>query len=358
MPQPKGRDLEETAQQLQRWLSTRLPESDAIRIEDLRGPKDTGFSSDTLMFNLVMDEQGRSVRREMVARLEPLSDFGVFPEYDAPLQFRMMDALADTAVPVPRMHWLEEDPEPLGSPFYIMERVGGRVPSDSPPYHAEGWLADASAAERERLWFSGVDAMAEVHRLDVMAPRFDFLKRPPAGRTAIAEQLDYWQRYIDWGMDRNRYPLIARGLQWLLAHRPDEEPVGICWGDARISNQIFEAFRCTAVIDWEMVFVGNPEADLAWFIVTDRAFTEGLGLSRLAGFPDAEATRARWEVQVGRPATLFTFYEIFAAWRFAVIMARVFRQMKHYEAVPEDSEIDQVNFTTPVLEAVLDAASA
>ncbi|MCH2187151.1 phosphotransferase family protein [Myxococcota bacterium] len=358
MPQPKGRDLQQTAGQLQRWLAAQLPRAEDIAVRDLRGPKDTGFSSDTLMFSLDRTEQGERVQREMVVRLEPLSEFGVFPEYDAPLQFRMMKALQETAVPVPQMHWLEEDPGPLGSPFYVMERVDALVPSDSPPYHAQGWVADASPDERERLWYSGLDAMAQVHRLDLSDHRFDFLIRPNASQTAIHAQLAYWQRYIDWGIDRNRYRLIARGLDWLIAHAPAEEPVGICWGDARISNQLFRDFRCVAVIDWEMVFVGNPEADLAWFIVTDRAFTEGLGLSRLPGFPDASATRRRWEEQVGRPAGLFTFYEIFAAWRFAVIMARVFQQMKHYEAVPEDSDIDQVNFTTPVLEAVLDAVGA
>ena len=358
MPQPKGRDLQQTAEQLQAWLARQLPGAEGVVVRDLRGPKDTGFSSDTLMFCLEMSQEGRRVEREMVARLEPLSEFGVFPEYDAPLQFRMMKALHDTAVPVPRMHWLEEDPGPLGSPFYIMERVDAMVPSDSPPYHAEGWLVDASHEEREQLWYSGLDAMAEVHRLELSDPRFDFLARPDPRQTAIESQLAYWQRYIDWGIDRNRYRLIARGLDWLIAHAPTQEPAGICWGDARISNQLFRDFRCVAVIDWEMVFVGNPEADLAWFIVTDRAFTEGLGLSRLPGLPDADATRGRWEERVGRPASLFTFYEIYSAWRFAVIMARVFQQMKHYEAVPQDSDIDQVNFTTPVLESVLDAVGA
>jgi aminoglycoside phosphotransferase (APT) family kinase protein len=102
-----------------------------------------------------------------------------------------------------------------------------------------------------------------------------------------------------------------------------------------------------------MVFLGNPVADLAWFVTIDRVFTEGIGLPRLTGLPDRKATVARWEEKVGRPAEHFAYYEAFAAWRFAVIMARVFLQMKHYEVLPADAEVDVVNLSTPILETVL-----
>jgi len=358
MPQPKGRDLEETGRRLADWIAGRLPHAGDVRVEDLRGPKDTGFSSDTLMFTLHTVEDGEATVRDLVARLEPISDFGVFPEYDVVLQYRMMDALADTPVPVPKMLWLEEDAGPLGSPFYVMERLDGRVPSDSPPYHAEGWIVALSPAEREQLWHSGLDAMAEVHKLDARDPRFGFLARPPAGRSAIGAQLDYWGRYLDWGMERSRYPLIERALAWLVSNAPADEPTGICWGDARISNQIFSGCRAVAVIDWEMVFVGNPVADLAWFVTIDRVFTEGIGLPRLPGLPDRKATVARWEQRVGRRADQYGYYEVFAAFRFAAIMARVFLQMKHYEVLPADAQVDVLNLSTPILEAVLQEVGA
>ena len=358
MPQPKGRDLERTAAGLARWLRARRPQADELRVEDLRGPKDTGFSSDTLLFTLHVRERGETTRRELVARLAPISDFGVFPEYDVVLQYRMLGALADTEVPVPEVLWLERDAGPLGSPFYVMERLDGQVPSDSPPYHASGWIAELPPERRERLWWSGLDAMAAVHRLDVRDPRFAFLPHPPAGTTPIRAQLDYWDRYIDWGMERARYPLIGRARDWLAARAPASEPVGICWGDARISNQIFRAEQVVGVLDWEMVFVGNPVADLAWFVTVDRVFTEGIGLPRLAGLPDAAATVRRWEQRSGRAADHWDYYEVFAAFRFAVIMARVFLQMKHYELVPEEAMVDVTNLSTPVLDAVLSEVGA
>ena len=358
MPQPKGRDLERTAEALARWLRARLPQAQALHVTDLRGPKDTGFSSDTLLFTLDWRERGEARRRELVARLAPVADFGVFPEYDVVLQYRMLEALAGSEVPVPEALWLEQDPAPLGSPFYVMERLDGLVPSDSPPYHAAGWIAELPPERRERLWWSGVDALAAVHRLDPSEPRFAFLPRPPAGTPPIRAQLDYWDRYVDWGMERARYPLIGRARDWLAAHAPEHEPVGLCWGDARISNQIFRDERVVGVLDWEMAFVGNPVADLAWFVTIDRVFTEGIGLPRLAGLPDAAATIRRWEQQSGRRAEPWDFYEVFAAYRFAVIMARVFLQMKHYELVPEEAMVDVTNLSTPVLAAVLAAVAA
>jgi aminoglycoside phosphotransferase (APT) family kinase protein len=359
MPLPKGRDLVRTRDQLLAWLQTRLPDAKDLRLEELRGPEDTGFSSDTLLIDLdYRDETGRAVRRAMVVGLRPVGPFGIFPEYDVELQHDMTHALADTAVPVPRMYWLEPDPAPLGAPCYVMERLEGRVPGDNPPHHAEGWIRDLSFADRENLWWSGLDAMAEVHRLGPTDAAFDLLPGPPRDVSPIQTQLDYWDGYIAWGLDRSRYPLIGQALTWLRAHAPASEPVGICWGDARISNQIFQHCEVVGVIDWEMAFAGSPVADLAWYITLDRVFTEGIGVQRLAGFPDRAATIARWEQRVGRRAEHYAYCEVFAAWRFACILARIFMQMKFYEILPQDASLDVENFTTPILRSLLAEAGA
>ncbi len=356
MPQPIGRDLEKTRTQLIDWLQTKLPNATELRVEDFRGPKDTGFSSDTMMFDLHYRDGGAAQSEAMVIRIEPAGDFGVFPEYDVALQFNMMRSLEDTRVPAPRMFWLEEDRGPLGAPFYVMEKLAGRVPSDSPPYHKEGWIFECTPAEREALWWSALDAMAEVHKLDWQDPRFAFLRRPPAGQTPLEAQLAYWDHYIDWGMERSRYPLLESTREWLGAHQPENEPTAICWGDSRISNQIFDGTTVVAVIDWEMVFLGNPVADLAWFTTLDRCFTQGVGIPRLEGLPDVAATVARWEKAVGREAHEFHYYTVFAAWRFAAIMARLFLQMKHYELLPQEVDVDVTNFATHVLEMTLEEA--
>lgn len=362
MPHPEKRDLEKTALQLREWLASRLEVERGTRdvaVEDLRSPSESGFSSDTLLFDAVWREPGDAEHREsLVARLEP-HGFNVFPEYDVERQYRVMQRLAATDVPVPRMRWLERDPSPLGARFYVMDRVAGRVPSDSPPYHAAGWLLEELSPDaRERLWWSGLDAMARVHRLDWRAAGLGFLDRPERGATGLPQTLREYDEFFSWGMERARYPLLECALAWLYEHAPRDEPVGLCWGDARISNQIFAGERCAAVIDWEMAHLGNPVHDLAWFVTIDRCLSEGLGAPRLAGFPSREATFARWEELVGRPAEHVEYYELLSLLQFSLILARIGLQMKHYEVLPPDHEMDVDNLASQMLRKELERVGA
>ena len=357
MPAPR-RDLELTQQQLREWLRGKLPGARDLTITDLRGPSETGFSSDTLMFDAQWTDATGAHLEHMVARFKP-SGFTVFPTYDIARQFHVMRILGGHSdVPVPRMRWLEEDEAPLGASFYVMDRVDGRVPTDNPPYHIGGWLQDLTPVEREALWWSGLDAMTCVHRLDWRALGFAFLAQPARGATALEQQLHEYDEYVRWGMERERYPLLARAEQWLHAHRPADEPVAICWGDSRLGNQIFNGITCAAVIDWEMARLGDPVQDLAWWIALDRCFSEGLGVERLAGLPSRDTTIARWETLVGRPARHFDYYEILALYKFTAIMARVSLQLMHYEFLPGDSNMDSDNLASQTLARALDAIGA
>ena len=357
MPPPR-RDLELTQRQLCEWLRSKLPGARAVTIAGLRGPSETGFSSDTLMFDLHWTATAGAHREHLVARFKP-SGFTVFPTYDIARQFHVMRILGEhTTVPVPRMRWLEEDEVPLGAPFYVMDRVEGRVPTDNPPYHLGGWLQDLTPEEREALWWSGLDAMARVHRIEWRALGLAFLDQPASHATLLEQQLHEYDDYVSWGMERDRYPLLAQAQRWLDAHRPVDEPVAICWGDSRLGNQIFNGTTCAAVIDWEMVRLGDPVQDLAWWIALDRCFSEGLGVERLPGLPDRYATIARWETLVGRPARHFDYYEILALYKFAAIMARVSLQLMHYEYLPADSNMDSDNLASQTLQRALDAVGA
>ncbi len=356
MPPPKTRDLDLTRRQLCEWLGGKLPGACNLRISGLKGPSETGFSSDTLMFDAEWTDGGPR-RERLVARFKP-SGFTVFPTYDMLMQYRVMKILGGTDVPVPRMRWLEEDEGLLGAPFYVMDRVDGRVPTDNPPYHSGGWIPDLAPREREALWWSGFETMARVHRLDWRALGFGFLDKPARGATPLAQQLHEYDEYFSWGMDRSRHPLIERAQRWLHANQPSHEPVALCWGDSRPGNQIFNGTRCVAVLDWEMARIGDPVQDLAWWITLDRCFSEGLGIERLPGFPDRQATIARWEQLVGRGARHLAYYEMLGLYKFAIIMSRVILQMKHYEIFPADSDMDVNNLATVVLVRVLDEVGA
>jgi len=353
MPKPAERDVEKTRADLARWLAARMPRAEAIEIHCLGGPEETGFSSDTLLFDFAWREAAAPHTLPVVVRLEP-AGFQVFPSYEIAWQYRLMDGLRRVGVPTPKMLWLEEDPAPLGARFYVMERLNGRVPPDRPPYHMHGWLLETSADERGAIWRSGVEAMALVHTADWRALGFEFLDRPEHGRTGIDQQLGYYERYLSWALGGDSHPSCERALGWLRKHQPANEPLRLCWGDARIGNMIFDAGRCVAVLDWEMATLGNPVQDLAWYMYLDRHHCEGIGVPRLDGFPSRDETTEQWERLTGLSArATIDYYEVFAGLRFAAIMVRVSRQMKHYDVLPADSDFDINNPASQLLAKLL-----
>jgi aminoglycoside phosphotransferase (APT) family kinase protein len=354
LPLPRGRDLEKTRRQLADWLRARLPAAGDLAVSPLSGPAATGFSNDTLLFDVAWVEDGRQKTLPLVCRIEP-TGFGVFPRYDVAQQFRVMDALHGTPVPVPRMHWLETDPSLLGAPFFVMERVEGRIPSDNPTYHMDGWMKACATDERAAIWTSGLDALAAIHRCDPDALGIDFLDAPPPATDTVGWQLDAWRRYFEWVAGDRRFPTHEAAWEWLQAHRPPASSrAGLCWGDARIGNQIFRDGRCVAVLDWEMATRGPAEMDLGWFLYMDRHHSEGVGAPRLEGLPDRSASVARWERAVGRTAESIPFWEAFAAWRFATIMIRLGDQLIATDLIPADSTFPADNTASRLLARVID----
>jgi aminoglycoside phosphotransferase (APT) family kinase protein len=357
MPGPKERDLEATRVALRGWLGSKLPGAEKLEISELSGPSATGFSSDTLLFDASYDIDGESKQERLVARLEPRG-FTVFPFNDVSIQYRAMQALRKTDVPVPRMRWLETNQEMLGSAFYVMDRVEGVPVTDTPPYHMGGWVSELGEADQARLWWNGLDALCAIHRLDWRALGFQFLQGPD-GVDPLTRQLDEYESYFCWAVkDRARYAVIQRGLAWLRQNAPAGEPVELCWGDSRPSNQMFRDLECVAVLDWEMVRLGNPVQDVAWWIAIDRCLSEGIGVPRLPGLPTADQTLAHWSAATGLSADHFEYYETLAFLKFSVIMARLGLQMKHYEVAPEDSQMDVSNLASFLLERSLDGATA
>lgn len=353
MPVPR-RDLDETRRRLLAWLRGRLPAAQGLEISALSGPAATGFSNDTLLFDATWREGGRRHARALVCRVQPAGT-GVFPRYDVARQYRVMEALRGTPVPVPAMLWLESDPAPLGSPFFVMERVAGRIPTDTPPYHAGGWVAEIAPAERRALWEAAVDALAAIHERDPAALGLDFLDAPPPGADPVAWQLEHWSRYYEWAAGGARLPVLDGALAWLRRAPPRAEgPPRLCWGDARIGNMIFRDRRCAAVLDWEMATLGPPEMDLGWFLYMDRHHSEGIGAPRLAGFPERAETVARWEARMGRSARELAWWEAFAGFRFAAIMIRVAQQMQEARVLPADSRFAVDNTASRLLARLLD----
>ena len=95
-----------------------------------------------------------------------------------------------------------------------LDKIVGLVPSNNPPMHDEGWIADElSEKQRQSLWWSGFDAMCRVHKLDWQGLGLEFLLQPERGETPLDQQLHYYEQYFTWAGDRSRYPITQRVLQ-------------------------------------------------------------------------------------------------------------------------------------------------
>ena len=248
MPVPAQRDPGVTRDILATWLGdpARLP---GARITDLQTPEFSGFSSETLM----VDVECGDAAEALAVRVAPLH-YKVFPETRFAEEYRLMRILdAGTDIPVPPVLWYEPDPGYLGAPFLVMRRIEGRVPTDMPPYHTGGWVAEISPAERQVMWWSGLDILARLHRLDVTALQLSFLDQPQWGKPGLDQRLGYYEHYMNWAYPGPK-PTATRALAWLKEHQPSERNVPVLlWGDSRIGNIIYAPGGTPlAVLDWEM----------------------------------------------------------------------------------------------------------
>ncbi|MEW2358051.1 phosphotransferase family protein [Spirillospora sp. NPDC029432] len=356
MPVPDQRDPDLTLRSLTGWLEGRLP---GARIPMLETPTTSGFSSETLLFDVAWtgpEPDGPHEHRDpCVARVAP-SRYQIFPEPRFEEQYRLMRILDErTDIPVPPIRWYEPSPEPLGAPFFVMGRVEGRVPTDMPPYHMDGWVTEVPPAERAAMWWSTLGILARIHRLDPEELGLGFLDQPKWGAPGLEQRLAYYEHYLHWAYDGPQETAL-KALAWLKANRPEEPPgpPRLLWGDARIGNVIFREGVPAAVLDWENAVLGAPEEDLAWFMFLDRHHSEGVGAERLDGFPPYTETVERYEAMLGRPVADLDYYEILSGFKFTVIMARIGQAMIDFGWIEPDSEFPYDNNASRLLATILE----
>ncbi|MGA7420720.1 MAG: phosphotransferase family protein [Acidimicrobiales bacterium] len=347
------RDPDETAETLGRWLVDRAGFA-SVDISNVTIPATTGWSNETILFDADWRSDDASRRHELVARIAP-GGYRVFVDETFLRQFAVMNALVEhTHVPVPATYWLEEDPAWFGRPFWVMERVAGEIPADTPPYAGGGWLKDAAPSNQARVWWSGIEAMTSIHSVD---HRVLGLAKGTFSESegSMEWHLDHYERYLRWAEDGTPHPVARQALARLRRDPPPapEQGATITWGDARLSNLIYRDFQVAAVLDWEMTALGDPLLDLGWWLFADEALTVGSGCTRLPGFPSPEETAGRWSGLTGRSTDALEYFLLFSGLRFTVIMLRIGKLLFDRGAVPADFGYD--NLISRALEQMMAA---
>ena len=237
-------------------------------------------------------------------------------------EFRVQEALEDSAVPVAPVHLLCEDEAVIGTPFYVMAEIQGRI-FDDPR------LPDLTAAQRNGIVGEMNRVLAAIHDVDIGTVGLDDFG--PEGNY-FARQLCRWTgqyRATETEPLREMDQLIA----WLDAHLPaDDGQRCLVHGDYRLDNLIFDAATttCRAVLDWELSTIGHPYADLAG-VIMQWAMPPGREGRGLAGVDRAAfglwADRQFIESYCARrklpPIRNFGFYLAFSFFRMAAILQGV-----------------------------------
>jgi aminoglycoside phosphotransferase (APT) family kinase protein len=319
---PEVRDLRLLASQLAAWIASRLPDAEAVRVENLAYPFGAGQSHETVLFDLSWSQDGRPMTQGCVVRIKP-TRHTVYPDDLFDEQYRIMQVLyADGRVRVARPLWLETDPTILGAPFFVMEKVRGRVAVSVPPYAEVGWVAEATPTQRAKMWEAGVRQLAAIQ--NVPRASLSFLEGPEGARSGLAQEWDKYTRFVRWVSADRRWPPLEAAVERLQQRWPKNQPEGLVWGDARIGNMMFdENFDVTAVVDWEQPSIGGALHDLAWWLYNGEVMHgHPDGTPRLAGIPTRDEIIGLWR-EVTRVSTDdLDWYEDFTRLKFAVLGVR------------------------------------
>jgi aminoglycoside phosphotransferase (APT) family kinase protein len=333
------------------WLEARLGPGSRPVIANLSLPSGAGFSNETYLFDVHYDEPHDGGRRHdrLVMQVAPDGD-ALFQSYDLRKVFELQKVLASFDVPVAPMRWYEPTPGLLGAPFYVMQRVEGQVPADRPSYHREGFLHDLDAATRERMWWSGLSAMARVHAIDPSTIGLDL----GALEDPVGDRLDHWTQFVAWSSP-DPLPLFDEIMAWLRANRPyPRARPSIVWGDAKLSNIIFDGGEAQAVLDWELCTVGPAEDDLSHWLWLDHHSANSAGVDRLPGLPDRARTEAWYAEALGRELESPQWWWVYAIMRLQVVVHRIMHQLRALGQLPPDTDIGARNSVNPIIGALLD----
>ena len=235
-------------------------------------------------------------------------------------EFRVMRALLPTDVPVPRTLCYCDDDSVIGTAFYVMEYIEGRIFQDVS-------LETLQPAERTAIYSELNRVIAALHRVEPANIGLgDFGKHGGY----VARQVARWTKQYR-ASELQRIDALESLMEWLPQHIPAEQPSRITHGDYRLDNVIFHPRepRILAVIDWELATLGDPLADFVYHCMPWR-LPPGLGGSLLGsdlealGIPtESEYVRSYCERTDRARFEHFDFYMAFGMFRLAAILQGV-----------------------------------
>jgi aminoglycoside phosphotransferase (APT) family kinase protein len=243
--------VEDLVARLKEFLAANLDGARNIRIDNV-APITAGNAREAWEFDVRWFDGGEE--RKVSCVMLRKAQAGQL-ETDLAPEFRIISALRDSGVPVARALWMDSEGRWLERPSFIMEKVAGAT-----DFFA---LLKPEVAERSRAIATQLAVIAaRLHTVDWKKLGVDFLPATTP-ETAAAQQISYWESlFLKHRMEP--HPVMVSAFIWLKEHRPIAHRIGIVHGDFRFGNFLYEGDRINAMLDWEMVHLGDPVEDIAW----------------------------------------------------------------------------------------------
>ncbi len=269
-------------------------------------------------------------QRSWVVRRPPLGHV-LDTAHDMVREHTVMSALHDTDVPVPETYALCADPDVLGAPFYVMEKVDGT------PYRFASQLEPLGPARTAAISTRMIDTLATLHRVDPVAVGLADFGRPEG---FLGRQVRRWKKQLDASHSRKLAGAVE--LHSLLEnHLPEQSAPGVVHGDFRLDNLLVDdRDEVAAVIDWEMATLGDPLTDVALLLVYQRMADLDIGdavadASTAPGFATDEAMLARYAEGSDRDLSAMGFYLGLAYFKLAAVLEGIHYRYTRGQTVGE-----------------------
>ena len=319
---------------LREWFGDNVPSAGKIKkIAQFKG----GQSNPT--YKITSEGQEFVLRRKPPGILLP-SAHAVDREY------KVITALQNTEVPVPKTYGLCEDEDVIGTSFFVMDFLDGSIYWDL-------LLADKSPKERIEIYASKNKVIAELHKVNY--ENVGLLDYGKPGNY-IARQVSRWtKQYL--ASETENIPAMNNLIDWLPPNIPDEDATSIVHGDYRLDNMVFNANNnVMGVLDWELSTLGHPIADFNYHCISWRNIPQLADQKFCSenGIPTEEEYRNMYSKHTGKKLDEhWEFYTIFNIFKLAGILQGIMGRVRDGTAASKHAE-ERGNQVVPLAEAAWD----
>lgn len=268
-----------------------------------------GASREIWSLDVSYERDGARSCLPLVLRRDPPTRPAQTPRRD---EFILLQAAHAEGVPVPKVHWLADDTETLGAPFFLMDRVEGET-------IARRLLRDDEYAHARQVMTAQLGRiLARIHAIDRVRHALTFLAEPAAEVPPAESELDRYEQIFRF-IAPEPHPAFELAIRWLRQRLPRGAERVLVHGDYRIGNVIFGPEGVRAILDWELAHVGDPMEDLAWMCV--RAWRFGSDDKPVGGIGMREELFRAYEEGGGAPVDpeRVRFWEVLGNLKWAIM---------------------------------------